>query len=69
MINKYLSEEGSGPLIPDDHQSWTVRATNQFIEIAIQGFDWDYDNHILFMQFQDWPRIVEQNPELFNPTG
>ena len=67
-INKYLWENDCRPLVPENTGEWDLERLNQFLELAMQNFDWE-DQRIAntwwSAQSIRWHQIVRENPQVF----
>ena len=67
-INRQLKEAGLTPMVPTDHEDWTLDRRMAFLEFAISNFDW-IDNDIKSAWWrhdgQNWEEIVAEHSLVF----
>ena len=73
-INEFLDREGFRPRVPGDFDGWTPERTREFLDMAVQGFDWDGDRvrHAWWQDDgADWEEVTRKHSPVFGdgPAG
>ena len=72
-INNHLRQRGLAPLVPTDHENWSIARRSEFLDLAALRFNWDEGGLIGAWWEMDgkdenqgeWKRITGEYPSLF----
>ena len=67
-VNHYLDEAKLTPRIPENHEKWSILHRQEFLQFAIDNFDWE-DSTVNYTWWDGegiaWQEITRDNPLVF----
>ena len=70
-MNRSLDKTKLTPRVPEDHEKWSTERRQEFLQFAIDNFDWD--NGVTYAWWEDegisWLELTQDNPLGVRRTG
>ena len=67
-MNRYLDEAKLTPRIPEDHEKWSTKRRQAFLQFAIENFDWD-NSTVNYTWWENegiiWLELTQEHPLVF----